>query len=410
MAHDVFISYSSKDKPIADATCAALEAKGLRCWIAPRDIVPGADWGESIIDGIAASRAFVLLLSANANLSPQIKREVERAVHAGLSIITMRIEDVQPSKSLEYFLSTPHWLDAMSPPLERHLAYLADVLRHILDGHAAPVPPPKPSSGVPPWLLDRRVLIGGGAVVLGTVALSLWRAPSDGATGGTASSAAGQSFVGKWKAEKITLSAGTLQTNSIPFATDIFVSAALEGGALNGTFEVDALGQYVYRVTAEDGGAVSVSGNKVTFTPDTTRRAHTFEFFRINQEMASGMVTAYGGEPGDEGIVLNPPSPFMQVSMVGKSHGGGVTGAWRFKNQVNGMITTPEVLLVVGDDGRYRFHADLNEKGLWIASDGKWTRTPQAVSEKVEGTYAFDGADRVTCAAANGVTVWVRAE
>ena len=72
MAHDVFISYSSKDKPTADATCAALEAKGLRCWIAPRDIVPGADWGESIIDGIAASKAFVLLLSANANLSPQI--------------------------------------------------------------------------------------------------------------------------------------------------------------------------------------------------------------------------------------------------------------------------------------------------------------------------------------------------
>lgn len=96
--------------------------------------------------------------------------------------------------------------------------------------------------------------------------------------------------------------------------------------------------------------------------------------------------------------------------MVGKSHGSGVAGAWRFKNQVNGMITTPQVTLVVGDDGRYRFRADLNEKGLWIASDGKWTRTPQAVSEKIEGTYAFDGSDRVTCAAANGTTVWVRVE
>jgi hypothetical protein len=407
MAHDVFISYSSKDKAVADATCAALEARGLRCWIAPRDIVPGADWGESIIDGIGASKAFVLLLSANANLSPQIKREVERAVHAGLSIITMRIEDVQPSKSLEYFLSTPHWLDAMTPPLERHLSYLAGVLRHILDGQPAPVPPPKPVP-LPAWLMDRRVLVGGGAAVLGAVAFSLWRSPSDSTPGGATSSAQAGSFVGKWKAEKITLSAGTLQANSIPFATDIFVSAALEGGALNGTFEVDGLGQYVYRVTAEDGGAVSVAGNKVTFTPDTTRRAHTFEFYRINEAMASGMVTSYGGEPGDEGIVLNPPSPFMQVSMVGKSHGSGVTGAWRFKNQVNGMITTPQVLLVVGDDGRYRFHADLNEKGLWIAADGKWTRTPQTVSEKIEGTYAFDGADRVTCAAANGTTVWVR--
>ena len=51
MAHDVFISYSTKDKPTADAACAALEAKGIRCWIAPRDILPGSDWGEAIIDG-----------------------------------------------------------------------------------------------------------------------------------------------------------------------------------------------------------------------------------------------------------------------------------------------------------------------------------------------------------------------
>ena len=52
VAHDVFISYSSKDKPAADAACAILELKGIRCWIAPRDIVPGTDWGELIIDAL----------------------------------------------------------------------------------------------------------------------------------------------------------------------------------------------------------------------------------------------------------------------------------------------------------------------------------------------------------------------
>ena len=404
MAHDVFISYSSKDKPTADATCAALEAKELRCWIAPRDIVPGADWGESIIDGIAASRAFVLLLSANANLSPQIKREVERAVHAGLSIITMRIEDVQPSKSLEYFLSTPHWLDAMSPPLERHLAYLADVLRAVIDGRAAP-PPPAVKPGLPPWLLDRRVMISGAAVLAGAAAFGAWRGIS-GATPPT--------FVGKWTAEKITLSAGTLQANGIACATDIFVAAALQGNALSGSFEVDALGQYIYRMTGEDAGAVSATSDKVTFTSDTTRAAHTFGYFAIDAAMAEGMVTAYGGKPGDQGLVLNPSSPFVQVSLVGKplSAFGAplnrIAGEWRFKNQVNGMVTTPQVTLNIGADGRYRFRADLDERGLWTAADGKWTRTPQAVSQPVTGTYAFDGSDRVTCAAANGSTVWVR--
>ena len=58
MAHDVFISYSSKDKLIADAACAILESKGIRCWIAPRDILPGADWGESIVDALESRARF----------------------------------------------------------------------------------------------------------------------------------------------------------------------------------------------------------------------------------------------------------------------------------------------------------------------------------------------------------------
>ena len=56
MAHDVFISYSSKDKAVADAVCAGLEGRGIACWMAPRDIVPGVDWGAAIIDAIGADQ------------------------------------------------------------------------------------------------------------------------------------------------------------------------------------------------------------------------------------------------------------------------------------------------------------------------------------------------------------------
>src|ERR1700744_3644740 len=115
MAHDVFISYSSKDKPVADATCATLEAQGIRCWIAPRDIRPGSDWGEAIIDGINDARVFVLVFSSNANVSVQIKREVERAINKGLPVIPFRIENVMPTKSLGYFLFPPHLLGGASP-------------------------------------------------------------------------------------------------------------------------------------------------------------------------------------------------------------------------------------------------------------------------------------------------------
>jgi hypothetical protein len=69
MIYDVFISHSTRDKTAADAACAALEASGIRCWIAPRDITPGAEWGEAIIKAINQCRVMVLIFSANANES-----------------------------------------------------------------------------------------------------------------------------------------------------------------------------------------------------------------------------------------------------------------------------------------------------------------------------------------------------
>ena len=132
MDHDVFISYSHHDKPQADAVCAALEAKGIRCWIAPRDVIPGQEWGGAIIEAIRSARVMVLVFSSHANASPQIRREVERAVSAETVLIPFRIEDVAPAQSLEFFLGTPHWLDALTPPFEAHLVRLATAVESFL--------------------------------------------------------------------------------------------------------------------------------------------------------------------------------------------------------------------------------------------------------------------------------------
>ena len=152
MPHDVFVSYSSDDKPTADAVCATLENKGIRCWIAPRDILPGVDWGGAIVDAINHTRVMVLVYSAKANESPQIKREVERAVHRGLPVIPFRIEDVPMSATLEYFMSMPHWLDALSPPLQDHLDRLAVTTRLILEraGVVLATPPAEQATVPPP--------------------------------------------------------------------------------------------------------------------------------------------------------------------------------------------------------------------------------------------------------------------
>jgi hypothetical protein len=149
MAHDVFISYSRMDKPTADAVCATLEQNGIRCWIAPRDVLPGMEWGKAIVNAIHNSQFMVVVFTARANQSDHVSREVERAVAQGISIIPLRIEDIVPSNSLEYFIGSVHWLDALTPPLEDHLKELASKLRFLM-GKEATYETVKPVSPVRP--------------------------------------------------------------------------------------------------------------------------------------------------------------------------------------------------------------------------------------------------------------------
>lgn len=128
MPYDAFISYCSEDKKIADAVCGTLEANKIRCWIAPRDVGAGRTWGSAIVEAIGDSAVMVVIFSRHSNGSPQVMREIERAVHKGVSIIPFRVENVIPSKDLEYFISSCHWLDAMNPPLEDHIAELAQAI------------------------------------------------------------------------------------------------------------------------------------------------------------------------------------------------------------------------------------------------------------------------------------------
>ena len=117
MAHEIFISYSSLDRTAAETICEDLERRGILCWMAPRDIVPGMPWAESIVDALESSKVMVLVYSASANVSVQIHREVERAVHKNINIVPIRIENAVPTRTMEYFISATHWFDAIEPPL-----------------------------------------------------------------------------------------------------------------------------------------------------------------------------------------------------------------------------------------------------------------------------------------------------
>jgi hypothetical protein len=144
MPKHIFISYSSEDQPAAVEICAQLEQAGIACWIAPRDVMPGKDYGEEIITAIEATRIMVLVLSDKANASVHVKHEVERAVTKQKIVIPFRIEEIQPSKALEFFISSAHWIDAYVPPLEVKVRLLADTIRTML-GLPAPAAAPNPA-------------------------------------------------------------------------------------------------------------------------------------------------------------------------------------------------------------------------------------------------------------------------
>lgn len=137
----VFISYSSWDKETAEAACQLLEARGIACWIAPRDIPAGEKFAAAIVRAIESAVAVVLIFSEHANASEHVMNEVERAVNHQRRIFPLRIESATPSPELAYFISRTQWLDATTESLEAVTETLATVIRSLV----AFTTPPSPS-------------------------------------------------------------------------------------------------------------------------------------------------------------------------------------------------------------------------------------------------------------------------
>ena len=124
-----FVSYASQDVVVADTVCAALEAAGLPCWIAPRDVRAGESYAAAIVQAINDCRMLVLVLSKSAIDSPHVLREVERASSKKRPVLSIRMDAAALPPDLEYFLSANHWLDASAGPLERILPALVESVR-----------------------------------------------------------------------------------------------------------------------------------------------------------------------------------------------------------------------------------------------------------------------------------------
>ena len=159
----VFVSHASNDSDAGMRLAGQIEAMGIPCWIAPRDVQFGANWGGEIVDAIKACEVYVILLSANANKSIPVENELVCAGNYKKTIVPLRIENVKPSKNIELHVGARHWVDLFEgpPQIEQTMRKFLVVLRDILRAWLVPdLPPLKEEKPAPPAAEQATVPVG----------------------------------------------------------------------------------------------------------------------------------------------------------------------------------------------------------------------------------------------------------
>ncbi len=128
---NIFISYASENKDTAFKVVDKLEASAMNCFIAPRDIIAGMDYSSAIVAAIESCDVIVLIFSSNSDKSGYVLREINSAVLHNKVVIPFRIEDIVPSKSMEFYLGKTHWLDAFPEILDEHIKSLSKTINKI---------------------------------------------------------------------------------------------------------------------------------------------------------------------------------------------------------------------------------------------------------------------------------------
>lgn len=130
MPDHIFISHSSSDKAVATAIAQALETRGAKCWVAPRDINPAEnDWPAAIDRAITESRLMLLLLSSRTSESRHVSREVKLADEQGYPIIQLRLDDVEPVGALRFVLASSQYTDVSGLPPDEIVVTAVDAVR-----------------------------------------------------------------------------------------------------------------------------------------------------------------------------------------------------------------------------------------------------------------------------------------
>jgi TolB-like protein/tetratricopeptide (TPR) repeat protein len=168
LSKDVFVSYASQDAAVANAVVEALEGQGIRCWIAPRDVVPGSLYADEIVGAINDAKVVLLVLSEHSITSPHVGKEIERASSKRRRIIALHLDSAALTRAFEYFLSESQWIDVGAGGTEAALPKLVEAVRRHLDPSTAAESHGqlRQQGGRPVISSSKKWLLAGGVTVL----------------------------------------------------------------------------------------------------------------------------------------------------------------------------------------------------------------------------------------------------
>jgi hypothetical protein len=140
--HDIFISYSDKDKELASKVYDALVAEGFNCWISFNDIHHGEVWAKAITQGIKNSKTFLLILTPNSNSSDQVLREIEYADKQKKKLYCYKVGNLVTSDALDYFISSIQQFETHKLPFAKGIERMSNELKRYLGVQKTSFVPP----------------------------------------------------------------------------------------------------------------------------------------------------------------------------------------------------------------------------------------------------------------------------
>ena len=296
-------------------------------------------------------------------------REVERAVSKGITVVPLRIEDVLPAGSLEYFLSTPHWLDAITPPFERHLDYVAETVKLLLERSvSAPIPPaPAPSRA-----LHWRTIAAFLACLIIVALLGAWLFDGNG---------------GVTKKGDTTGAQTSIPSDKTRFVGDWTSSEVVSGEKRTTSFHLGANDDYSIAVEFSEVGKIVNEGVLTYVEPDRgQRRQYSFREQAAGQFSITAWPTLNQMLFSADQIRCSQSGQFIWKAAAPSPAAAPDVRAFELDHNVCNQAWNTRIELF--PDGRYTSRATTTDTGRFVATDGGWKMISTALG-LTEGRYEF---------------------